>query len=80
VKGFRQLVRLLFTALDVIMTSSTDGTATLVQNTKRNMKAFGSCANAPPAALWFDKQFPPFMNFDQESMYSFLILYFSLPI
>ena len=46
---------------------STDGSAPRVQNTKRNMKAFGSRVNAPPAALWYDKQFPPFVDFDQES-------------
>ena len=45
----------------------TDGSAPRIQNTKRNMKAFGSCANAPPVALWFNKQFPPFVDFDQES-------------
>jgi hypothetical protein len=47
-----------------------------VQNTKRNMKAFGSCANAPPAALWFNKQFPPFINFDEESVYTNFIFIF----
>jgi hypothetical protein len=50
------------------MTSLIDTAMPRVQNAKRNMKAFGSCADAPPAALWFDKQFPPFINFDQESL------------
>jgi hypothetical protein len=70
VKAFHLLVRFLYIALDfyhVLMMSLTDGP---VRSTKRNMKAFGSFANAPPAPLWFDKQFPPFVNFDQESMYS----------
>jgi hypothetical protein len=49
------------------MMSLTDGSSSHIPNAKRNMKAFGSFANAPPAALWFDKQFPPFVNFDQES-------------
>ena len=47
--------------------SLTDGSASHAPSAKRNMKAFRSFANAPPAALWFDKQFPPFVNFDQES-------------
>jgi hypothetical protein len=36
---------------------------------KRNMKAFGSSAAAPPAALWYEKNFPPFIDYDQDSMY-----------
>lgn len=35
--------------------------------TKRNMKAFGSRTNIPAAAMWFEKQFPPFIDFDQDS-------------
>ncbi|KAF8969130.1 hypothetical protein BDZ97DRAFT_1754747 [Flammula alnicola] len=33
---------------------------------KRNMKAFGSSASAPPAALWYEKNFPPFVDYDQD--------------
>lgn len=58
------------------MISLTDGSASHVPNAKRNMKAFGSFANAPPAALWFDKQFPPFVNFDQESACSRFNFYY----
>jgi hypothetical protein len=39
------------------------------------MRAFGSCANAPPAALWYDKQFPPFINYDQDSTCPCFILF-----
>ena len=59
--------------------SLTDGSASHAPSAKRNMKAFGSFANAPPAALWFDKQFPPFVNFDQESACSRLF-FFSLDL
>ena len=58
------------------MMSLSDGSTPHIQNAKRNMKAFGSNANAPPAALWFDKQFPPFINFDQESHKCVFSLYF----
>lgn len=51
----------------LLIFSSTDGPGPRIQ-TKRNMRAFGPRANAPPAALWYDKQFPPFINYDQESM------------
>ena len=68
--------------------SLTDGSTSNVPSAKRNMKVFGSFANAPPAALWFDKQFPPFVNFDQESACYFLFLltylynncFFAVPI
>ncbi|KAF8803154.1 hypothetical protein BYT27DRAFT_7260466 [Phlegmacium glaucopus] len=33
---------------------------------KRNMKAFGSSAAAPPATLWYEKNFPPFIDYDQD--------------
>jgi len=33
---------------------------------KRNMKIFGSSATAPPATHWYEKNFPPFVNYDQE--------------
>jgi hypothetical protein len=60
------------------MTLITDGSSSHVHNTKRNMKAFGSSANTPPAALWFEKQFPPFMDFDQDSMCFLLLLCFKV--
>ena len=57
----------------------TDGSVPRNQNTKRNMKAFGSRADALPAALWFDKQFPPFVDFDQESECNHIrLIYISL--
>ena len=34
---------------------------------KRNMKLFGSLATAPPATFWYEKNFPPFVNYDQDS-------------
>ncbi|KAF8811493.1 hypothetical protein BYT27DRAFT_7208441 [Phlegmacium glaucopus] len=33
---------------------------------KQNMKAFGSSAAAPPATLWYEKNFPPFIDYDQD--------------
>jgi hypothetical protein len=60
----------------------TDGSTSHIQSTKQNIKAFKSCVNGPPAALcqWFDKrQFPPFVNFDQESACSrFIFISLSL--
>jgi hypothetical protein len=49
-----------------------------IQNTKRNMRAFGSCANAPPAALWYSKQFPPDIN--TLFLFVCLTLFFLVPI
>ena len=63
----------------LLIISLTDGSTPRIQNTKRNMKAFGSCANAPAAALWYDKQFPPFINYDQESAWPCFIC-FSCPV
>ena len=77
VKAFLLLVRLIFVPFDAfLMMSFIDTSTTRVQNSKRNMKAFGSCENAPPAAICFDKQFPPFINFDEESMWTLFILIF----
>ncbi|KAF8148180.1 hypothetical protein B0H34DRAFT_803025 [Crassisporium funariophilum] len=33
---------------------------------KRNIKASGSSASAPPAALWYEKNFPPFVDYNQD--------------
>jgi hypothetical protein len=43
---------------------------------KRNMKIFGSSASAPPATHWYEKNFPPFVNYDQDSKSSQLYLFF----
>jgi hypothetical protein len=33
---------------------------------KRNMKLFGASKVAPPPVLWYQKNFPPFLDFDQD--------------
>ena len=47
---------------------------------KRNMKLFGSSATAPPATRWYEKNFPPFVNYDQDSMWFYLIVSFLMHI
>ena len=76
-RAFRPLVCLLVDPVlyALLIISFTDGSTPRFQNTKRNMKAFGSRANAPPAALWYDKQFPPFINYDQESAWASLFCF-----
>lgn len=36
-------------------------------NRKRNMKLFRSSATSDPATHWYEKNFPPFVNYDQDS-------------
>ena len=37
------------------------------------MKAFGPAAAAPPATLWYEKNFPPFIDYDQDG--KFVVLF-----
>ena len=37
---------------------------------KRNMKLFGVSKVAPPPVLWYQKNFPPFLDFDQDGSYT----------
>ena len=42
------------------------------EHRKRNMKLFGSLATAPPATFWYEKNIPPYVNYDQDSTCTWL--------
>jgi hypothetical protein len=56
----------LFLTIILLISYLDESNKTPTQTRRRNMNIFGASKVAPPPVLWYQKNFPPFLDYDQD--------------